>query len=143
MPFGLFQFRQMPFSLKNAAQTFQRMMDNVTHRLPGLFVYLGDILVASATPAQHEQHLRQLFHALKTLLIGAQTSPKCIFGARKLEFLRHSVSSKGIQPLPEKVEAVQVLRAPALSEIPPALPGIGQFLSKIPPQYSGNNAAPH
>ena len=41
MPFGLFEFLRMPFGLKTAAQTFQRLMDSVTAQLMGVFVYLA------------------------------------------------------------------------------------------------------
>ena len=61
MPFGLLEFVHMPFSLKNTAQAFQRLMDEVTQKLPGVYVYLDDVLVASASPDQHIRHLRQLF----------------------------------------------------------------------------------
>ena len=64
-PFGLFEFTRMPFGLKTAAQTFQRLMDNVTAQLQGVFVYLDDVLVASESSEQHERDLRQLFAALK------------------------------------------------------------------------------
>ena len=73
-PFGLFEFTRMPFGFKNAAQTFQRLMDNVS--------------------------------ALRRFRLVLNIN-KCIFGMRQLEFLGHSISSKGISPLPEKVEAVQ------------------------------------
>lgn len=56
-PFGLFEFLRMPFGLKNAAQTFQRLMDSVVGDLPFIFVYLDDILVASTSPEQHKAHL--------------------------------------------------------------------------------------
>ena len=46
-PFGLYEFLCMPFGLKNAAQTFQRFMDQVLHGLNFVFDYLDDILVAS------------------------------------------------------------------------------------------------
>ena len=49
-PFGLSEFVRMQFGLKNAAQTFQRLMDRVTQHLDGVFVYLDDILIASKTP---------------------------------------------------------------------------------------------
>ena len=55
----------MPFGLKNAAQTFQRLMDNVTDQLPGVFAYIDDVLVASPSAAEHERDLRCLFTALK------------------------------------------------------------------------------
>ena len=44
-PFGLFEFLHLPFGLRNAAQTFQRMMDRIFSDLPFCFVYLDDTLV--------------------------------------------------------------------------------------------------
>ena len=46
-PFGLFEFIKMPFGLRNAAQTFQRLMDNIMQDLHFIFIYLDDILIAS------------------------------------------------------------------------------------------------
>ncbi len=46
-PFGLFEFLKMPFGLRNAAQTFQRMMDRIFAGLPFCFIYLDDILIAN------------------------------------------------------------------------------------------------
>ena len=110
-PFGLFEFTRMPFGLKTAAQTFQRLMDKVTAQLHGVFVYLDDMLVASATPEQHERDLWQLFAALRrhglVLNVG-----KCIFGVPELEFLGHRVTAKGISQLPCKVSAVQRFERP-------------------------------
>jgi len=51
-PFGLFEFLHLPFGLKNAAQDFQRLMDSVLRVLDFLFLYLDDILVASADESQ-------------------------------------------------------------------------------------------
>ncbi len=59
-PFGLFEFVRMPFGLRNAGQSFQRMMDQVLAGLPFAFCYIDDILVASPDHAAHQQHLRQV-----------------------------------------------------------------------------------
>jgi hypothetical protein len=56
-PFGLFEFLRMPFGLKNAAQSFQRLMDMVCAGLDFVFVYLDDILIASESAAEHKEHL--------------------------------------------------------------------------------------
>ncbi|XP_037774361.1 uncharacterized protein LOC119570859 [Penaeus monodon] len=50
-PFSLNEFLRMPFGLRNAAQTFQRFMDDVTRGLQGVFVYIDDILIASSSHA--------------------------------------------------------------------------------------------
>ncbi len=52
-PFGLFEFTRMPFGLRNAGMTFQRLMDSVLGGLPFAFVYLDDILIASPGPVSH------------------------------------------------------------------------------------------
>ena len=109
-PFGLFEFVRMPFGLKNAAQTFQRLMDSVTSQLSGVFVYLDDVLVASPTAQQHARDLRQLFSALARFGLVVNIN-KCEFGVKEIHFLGHSVSARGIKTLPNKVRAVR-LRAP-------------------------------
>jgi hypothetical protein len=63
--FGLYEFLRMGFGLRNAGNTFQRMMDRVTNGLPFIFVYLDDIIVGSPDLASHLQHLQLLFQWLR------------------------------------------------------------------------------
>ena len=104
-PFGLFEFLRMPFGLKNAAQSFQRLMDSVLRDLPFLFVYLDDILVASTSKTEHLAHLRILFERLSQhgLIINPA---KCQFGLTTIDFLGHRVTKGGAVPLPSKVDAI-------------------------------------
>lgn len=48
-PFGLYEFLRMPFGLTNASQTLQRFIGQVIRGLPGVYAYIDDLLVASAT----------------------------------------------------------------------------------------------
>ena len=104
-PFGLYEFIKMPFGLRNSAQTFQRLMDNLLQGLPFIFVYLDDILVASPNLQAHLQHLQQLLTILRDngLLVNIS---KCVFAQQQLPFLGHTVSASGITPLPSAVSAV-------------------------------------
>lgn len=104
-PFGLFEFLRMPFGLRNAAQTFQRFIDQVCQGLDNTYAYLDDILVASDTPEAHELHLRALFERL-TLHGVTINAMKCSFGEPHVTFLGHIISHAGISPLPEKVAAI-------------------------------------
>ena len=60
-PFGAFKFLTMPFGLRNAASTFQRLMNEVVRDLDFVYNYIDDILVASASPEEYVTHLRLLF----------------------------------------------------------------------------------
>ena len=104
-PFGLFEFLHMPFGLKNAAQTFQRLMDRVVQDLEGVFVYLDDVLIASKSTQEHQTHLTALLQVLKrhSLVVHLE---KCLFGLSQIEFLGHVVSGEGVQPLKGKVQAI-------------------------------------
>ena len=110
-PFGLFEFNRMPFGLRNAAQTFQRFMDQVLHGLNCCFDYVDDILVASSSREEHLQHVRLVLERLESHGLTINLS-KSLFGVPSLEFLGHLVSSKGIQPLEEKVQVIRAFPKP-------------------------------
>ena len=104
-PFGLFEFLRMPFGLQNAAQTFQRFIDQVLRGLPFSYAYIDDVLVASSSTEEHIQHLRMVLERFKQYGVIIKPS-KCVLGVTTLEFLGHQVNSEGIKPLEEKVKAI-------------------------------------
>jgi hypothetical protein len=110
-PFGFFEYLFMPFGLKNAAQTFQRLMDRLFRHLTFVFVYLDDILIASKTEAEHMVHLKQVLAILQEN--GLQINPsKYIFAASSLSFLGHHVDATGIAPLRRHVQALMDFSPP-------------------------------
>jgi len=110
-PFGLFEYLRMPFGLRNAGQTFQRLMDEILQDVPHVFVYMDDILVASAN---HEEHVRDLRAVLTRLQKHGMVlnGEKCVLGVSQLEYLGHVVSSAGLSPLPDRVAAIQNVQQP-------------------------------
>jgi transposase InsO family protein len=123
-PFGLYEYVYMPFGLRNAAQTFQQLMDRVFRHLPFCFCYLDDHLIASRTLDEHLQHLQTYFQLLQDN--GLQMNlAKCVFAVAGVDFLGHRVSAAGILPLPKHVEALQ--RLPVLSDVK----GLQRFLGLI------------
>lgn len=104
-PFGLFEFPRMTFGLRNAAQTFQRFMNNVLQGLDFLYNYLDDVIIASENENQHKTHLEQVFQRFKNFGLTINLS-KCRFGQKSVEFLGHEVSIEGIKPLQDKVDGI-------------------------------------
>ena len=136
-PFGLFEFTRMPFGLKTAAQTFQRLMDSVTAKLRGVFVYIDDVLVASETAEQHESDLRQLFGALKRCGLVLNRD-KCVFGVSEIQFLGHTVSERGIKPLPSNVEAVRRFERPRTVKALQRFLGLINFYRRFLPKVAAS-----
>lgn len=101
----------MPFGLRNAAQTFQRFIDQVLRDLPFVYAYIDDLLVASNSAEEHFSHLEQLFERLDEYSVVINVN-KCVLGADNVEFLGHFVTADGITPLPEKIKAIVDFPAP-------------------------------
>ena len=110
-PFGLFEFPRMSFGLRNAASTFQRFVNQVTHGLDCVYVYLDDILIFSDSPEEHMQHLRSLCSRLQEYGVTVNTG-KCEFGVPGLTFLGHWIDKDGIRPSEEKVKAIKEFPKP-------------------------------
>jgi len=58
---GLFQFCRMPFGLTGAPGSFQYLMDSIFQGSSYFTIYLGDILIHSATEEAHQEHLTIVF----------------------------------------------------------------------------------
>ena len=111
-PFGLFEWLVMPFGVRNAANTFQRMMDRCLRGLPFAFVFLDDIMVASYT---REQHLLDVKAVLERLLeFGLVINPqKSTFCTTSVEFLGHSLTADTISPLQKHVDSISSFQTPS------------------------------
>jgi len=110
-PFGLFEFCKMTFGLRNAAQSFQRLMHSVLFGLNFCFVYLDDVLVASKSYEEHMDHLKIIFQKFSenSLVIN---SDKCVFAKSEIKFLGHRVSEQGILPDQERVQVIRNFERP-------------------------------
>ena len=106
-PFGLYQFKAMPFGLQGAPATFQQMMDQLIQSLEGFTAaYLDDLVVYSSTWEEHVQHLHSVFeHLCKD---GLTAKPqKCQFAMKQCRYLGHVVGNGVVQPEPGKIDAVK------------------------------------
>jgi cleavage and polyadenylation specificity factor subunit 1 len=104
-PFGLFEYLVMPFGLQNAAQTFQRFLDELFRDLDFVYVYIDDILITSAVESSHAEKVRTVLERLNNAGIVINVA-KCQYNCSEVTFLGHTVNAQGILPDPERVEPV-------------------------------------
>ena len=112
-PWGTFCYKVMPFSLKNAGATYERVIvtlfNDMIHK--EIEVYVDDMIAQSQTEEEHLDHLQKLFARLKEYKLRLNPS-KCTFGVRSGKLLGFIVSNKGIEVDPAKVKAIQEMTAP-------------------------------
>ena len=104
---GLYCYKVMPFRLKNAGATYQRLVNKMFNRQIGrnMEVYMDDMFVKSKEKLAHLDNLRETFATLKQYQMKLNLS-KCVFGVASSKFLGFMVSQKGIEANPEKVQAI-------------------------------------
>ena len=101
---GLYCYKVMPFSLKNAGATFQWLVKKMFQGQIGrnMEVYLDDMLVKSTESGNHTHDLHEAFETLKQYGMTLNLA-KCAFGVSFRKFLGYMVSSRGIQANPDKI----------------------------------------
>ena len=95
----------MPFGLKNAPATFQRLMNCVVSGLKGCSVYLDDLIIYSVTWHLHLQRIRALFDHLADAWLTI-TLAKCEFAVATVMYLGRMVGHGRVAPVQTKVVAV-------------------------------------
>ena len=106
-PFGKFRFTVVPFGLRNAPATFQRLMDGLLWHLSSFVtVYIDDISIFSPSWMDHLAHLRQVFDRLRDEGLTIQ-SGKSQIGMTTCQFLGHTVGHDTITPQEAKLVAIR------------------------------------
>lgn len=125
-PHGHYQFKRMPFGLKNAPATFQRLMDNVLSGLQGneLFVYMDDIVIYARSLQEHSVKFNRLMKRLRDANLKLQPD-KCEFLRKEVAYLGHVIGSDGVKPDPNKIKAITNFPTPRNPK------GIKQFLGLV------------
>jgi hypothetical protein len=103
----------MPFELKTAPATFQRIMNNVLSGLTGTrcFIFLDDIVIYANSLVDHDRKLRDVFRRLRKYNPKLQPD-KCEFFRKEVTFLGHIISEHGVEPDARKIECINNFPTP-------------------------------
>ncbi|XP_065622758.1 uncharacterized protein LOC112030837 [Quercus suber] len=135
-PEANYHYTVMPFGLKNAGATYQRMMTRMFRDKIGctVEVYIDDMVVKSKLEEQHTGDLQEVFETLRRhkLRLNAE---KCAFGVGAGKFLGYLITSRGIEVNPDQIEAIKRLKPPSNPKEVQVLTGmlaaLNRFVSKF------------
>ena len=136
-PTGHYEYLRMPFGLKSAPSTFQRLMNNIFIGLLGTrcFVHLDDVIIFGETLQEHNGRLREVFDKLRQFNLKIERD-KCEFLKTELNYLGHVVTSEGVRPDPAKVKAINEFPIPKNITDVKSFLGLAGYYRKFIPQFS-------
>ena len=108
---GLFCYNRLPFGILSAPAIFQRVMECLLKGIPGVIVYLDDILITGSSSEEHLATLDKVFQKLQDAGLRLKQN-KCVFLAPSVTYLGHCIDAQGLHPVEEKVKAVQEVSTP-------------------------------
>ena len=135
-PHGLFCYNVMPFRLKNAEATYQRLVTKMFQPLLGkaMEVYIDDMLVKYKERPDHTMHLQQEFELLKAYGMKLNHT-KYAFGVSAGRFLGFMMTQGGIEANLAQLQAILESPAPSsrkgVQQLIDQLAALGRFISQF------------
>ena len=125
----------MPFRLKNARATYQRLVNMMFKEPIGkmMEVYVDDMLIKSKVASDHIAHLTDMFKMLKKYRMKPNPL-KCAFGVASRKFLGFMINQWGIEANLDKIQALLDMPSPSKTKEVQSLIGrvaaLNRFISK-------------
>ena len=135
VPSGLYQYKVMPFGMKNSPATFQRMMNQVIADIENCEVYIDDIVIYSVDWQVHIKTIEKLFDRLSEANLTINLA-KSEFGCAHLTYLGHVVGQGRVRPVHAKVEAVANFPTPEDKKQLMRFLGMAGYYRKFCPNFS-------
>ena len=135
-PYGLYQFKVMPFGMNGEPAAFQELMDKVmrgTETYVG--VYMDDVMVYSDIWEDHLRHLREVLERLRVAGLTAKPS-KCQLGMSHCYYLGYMVGGVVIKPEQRKVDFVKKFPTPQTKKQVWTFLGLSGYYREFIPGYS-------
>ena len=108
---GLFCYTRLPYGISTTPGIFQKAMEQLLQGIPHVTVYIDDIFITAETEAEHLKILEEVFKRLAKAELKVKKH-KCKFMVPSVPYLGHVIDEKGLDPLPEKVEAIRQAPTP-------------------------------
>ena len=131
-PVGIYHYKVMPFGLKNAGSTYQRMMTRMFESQLGknIEIYIDDMVVKSKVVSEHLGDLRNIFEVLRKYKLHLNAS-KCSLGVGLGKFFGNIVTHRGIVVNPDQIKAINNFQSPRNPKEVQKLTGMAATLNRF------------
>ena len=129
---GTYCYRVMPFGLKNAGATYQRVATTLFHDMMhrDVEVYVDDMIVKSHDRADHWAALERFFQRIRCFRLRLNPK-KCTFGVTSGKILGYMISERGIEVDLDKIRAILDMSPPQTETEIQGFLGRLQYISRF------------
>ena len=127
----MYCYKVMPFGLKNASATYQRVTTTLLHYLihKEVEVYVDDMIVKSKDSERHIPALQKFFERIQFYKLRLNPK-KCTFGVTSKKLLGFMISQRGIEVNPDKIKAIVEMKHSRIEKEIRGFLGRIQYISK-------------
>ena len=104
-PSGLYQYKVMPFGMKNVPATFQRMVNKLVRDIDGCEGYIDDVVIFSDNWSDHIRQIKRFFQIMREAKLTINLM-KSEFGKATVKYLGHIVGQGQVRPLDAKIQTI-------------------------------------
>jgi hypothetical protein len=124
---GLFRYNRLPYGVSSSPGIFQRTLENIVQGIPNVLVRVDDILITGKTRDSDLKTLSDVLDIFKKFGIRLKKR-KCTFLAKEVVYLGFKITKDVIQPVENKVEAID--KAPRPTNVSELKDYLGMFSEK-------------
>ena len=111
---GLFCYNRLPYGISSAPGILKRTMNSLVQGIPGVVVYIDDVLITGPSNEEHLKSLEDVLKHVKEAGLKLQQN-KCSFMSPSVTYLENKIDAEERHPLPEKIEAI--VKDPSLTNV--------------------------
>lgn len=117
------------FGVSCAPVMFQKVLEKLLLGCEGTANFIDDIIIFGADEKEHDERLNRVLQVLKNnnVLLNKK---KCIYKTKRIEFLGHELTEKGVKPLNKYIEAIHSTRKPTNVEELQSFLGLANYVGK-------------
>ena len=104
-PSGFYQYKVMPFGMKNAPATFQRMVNKLVQDIDGCEGYIDDVVIFSDIWSDHIRQIKRFFQIMREAKLTINLM-KSELGKATVKYLGHIVGQGQVRPLDAKIQTI-------------------------------------
>ena len=130
-----FRWNRNVMGLHGASSSFSRLTALIFRDVKKAITYIDDVLTHSETHVEQRRILQECFDRMRQFNMKFNLT-KCVFGATDVTYLGYKISSQGVSPANDKVQAIKAFQAPTTMKEVRAFIGFCNYFRRMIPNFS-------